>query len=299
MMHNAEPDAGAAQVSVIGLGLMGQALARTLLDAGHPTTVWNRTEAKAADAVARGAALAASPRDAVAASPLVLVCVSDYAAVHALIDPLADALEGRVLVNLSTGTAQEARDTAAWAARRGLTYLDGVVLVDPPAIGTEDAVLLYSGPRAAFDAHEPTLRALGAGTAYLGADHGLSALYDMAVLTAMWSVLNAFLHGAALLETAGVDAATLAPVVVQGVRTIADWVPGYAEQIDAGAYPATDATLHTHVAAMGHLVHESEASGIDAELPRLMKRLADRAVAQGHGDRSYATMIEQFRARAA
>nr|WP_317891397.1 NAD(P)-binding domain-containing protein [Saccharopolyspora pogona] len=79
-------------VTVIGLGLMGQALARAFLGDGRPTTVWNRTAAKAEQLVAQGAELASSVRDAFAASPLVVRCLSDYYAVHELLDPLGDVL---------------------------------------------------------------------------------------------------------------------------------------------------------------------------------------------------------------
>jgi 3-hydroxyisobutyrate dehydrogenase-like beta-hydroxyacid dehydrogenase len=68
------PDSAGAGVTVIGLGLMGQALAGAFLAHGHPTTVWNRSAAKAEELVAHGAPLAASVRDAVAASPLVIIC---------------------------------------------------------------------------------------------------------------------------------------------------------------------------------------------------------------------------------
>jgi 3-hydroxyisobutyrate dehydrogenase-like beta-hydroxyacid dehydrogenase len=283
-----------APVTVIGLGLMGQALAGAFLADGHPTTVWNRSAAKAEQLVARGATLAASARDAVAASPLVVICVTDYQAVRELLDPLEDVLAGRVLVNLTSGTSKQARETADWAALRGITYLDGVILAIPPAIGTADAAVLYSGPRQAFDTHESTLRSLGVGT-HLGVDHGLSSLYEMAMLSVMWSVLNGFLHGAALLETAKVDAATLAPIVNQGIGAMTDWISAYADQIDAGKYPADDSTIDTHLAAMEHLVQESESLGINVELPTFVKTLADRAVAQGRGSNSYAAMIEQFR----
>jgi 3-hydroxyisobutyrate dehydrogenase-like beta-hydroxyacid dehydrogenase len=286
-------DSAGTEVTVIGLGLMGQALAGTFLAHGHPTTVWNRSSAKAEELVARGATLAASVRDAVAASPLVIICVTDYDAVRELLDPLEE-LAGRVVVNLTSGTSKQARETAEWAAQRGATYLDGVILAIPPAIATPDATLLYSGPRAAFEAHEPTLQRLGT-TTYLGADHGMSSLYDMAVLSVMWSVLNGFLHGTAILATAKVDAATAAPVMNRLIPTMTEWISRYADQIDAGKYPADDSTIDTHLAAMEHLVHESESLGVNAELPKLVKALADRAVADGHGGDSYAAMIEQFR----
>lgn len=284
-------------VTVIGLGLMGQALAEAFVRDGHDTTVWNRTAAKAEPLVAQGAKLAGSVADAVAASPLVVVCVSDYDAVHTLLDPLGDddVLDGRVLVNLTSGTSQGARDTAKWAAGHGSTYLDGAILAAPAGIGTADGLILYSGPRAAFEAHEPQLKALGGATTYLGEDHGLSSLYDVAMLGLMWGIGKGFLHGAALLGAAGVDASAFAPFAREGIRTVADWVSGYAEQIDEGVYPALDSSLDTHVASMGHLVHESEALGVSADFPKFVKSLADRAVAAGHGGEGYATLIEQFR----
>ena len=288
------PDADRTSVTVIGLGLMGQALAGAFLRDGHPTTVWNRTAAKAEQLVAQGAKLADSAGDAVAASPLVVVCVSDYDAVHELLDPLGEVLDGRVLVNLTSGTSAQARETAEWAARRDSAYLDGAIMAIPPTIGAADAVILYSGPRSAFDQHEATLRCLGAATTYLGVDHGLSSLYDVAVLSLMWSILNGFLQGAALLGTAGVDAATFAPLASKGIGTVTDWLSAYAQQIDDGTYPAGDSTIDTHLAAMEHLIHESESLGVNAELPRFIKVLTNQAIADGHGGNGYPAMIEQF-----
>lgn len=281
-------------MTVIGLGLMGRALAETFLRQGHPTTVWNRTAAKAGDLVAQGARLAGSAREAVTASPLVVICVSDYTAVRDLLDPLGEAVSGRVLVNLTSGTAQDARDSADLVARLGGSYLDGAILAGPAEIGAADAVILYSGPQAAFDLHEPALSGLAGGTTHLGADHGLASLYDGAMLGLMWSILNGFLHGAALLGAAGVDAMTFVQIAKAGISTVADWVPAYAKQIDEGAYPVLDASIDTHAAAMEHLIHESEALGVSAELPRFAKALADRATAAGRGGDSYAALIEQF-----
>jgi 3-hydroxyisobutyrate dehydrogenase-like beta-hydroxyacid dehydrogenase len=283
-------DARHTPVTVIGLGLMGRALATAFLRDGYPTTVWNRTAAKAEELVAQGATLAESVGAAVAISQLVVVCVSDYDAVRELLDQ--EALDDRVLVNLTSGTSAQAREMAA---QQGATYLDGAIMAVPSAIGTADAVILHSGSRSAFDQHEQTLRTLGAGTTYLGEDAGLSSLHDVAVLGLMWSILNGFLQGAALLGAAGVDATAFAPLAIRSTATVADWLSGYAQQIDDGTYPPDDATIDTHLAAMTHLVHESESVGVNADLPRLIKALTDRALADGHGAHSYAAMIEQFR----
>ncbi|MGV9328164.1 NAD(P)-dependent oxidoreductase [Streptosporangium sandarakinum] len=280
-------------VTVIGLGLMGRALAGAFLRAGHPTTVWNRTASKADRLVAEGARPAPTVGDALGASSLAIICVTDYQAMYELLDASDGELDGKTLINLTSGDSAQAREAARWAGQRGAHYLDGAIMAIPSAIGTAEAVILHSGPQPDFEAHRSTLDALGTVT-HLGADHGLASLYDVAGLAMMWSVLNAWLQGTALLRTAGVDAATYAPFARQIAATVAEWLPGYAEQIDNGSFPAEVSALETDARAMAHLIEESEAVGVNAELPKLIKSMADRSIAAGHGGEQYPVLIEEF-----
>jgi 3-hydroxyisobutyrate dehydrogenase-like beta-hydroxyacid dehydrogenase len=280
-------------VTVIGLGLMGRALAGAFLKAGHPTTVWNRTTSKADRLVAEGARLAPTVGDALKASSLTIICVTDYQAMRELLGARDIELESTMLINLTSSSSAEARAAAQWAEQRGADYLDGAIMAIPPAIGTAEAVILYSGPQTDFEAHKSTLDALGTVT-YLGADHGLASLYDVAGLAMMWSVLNAWLQGTALLRTAGVDAGTYAPFAQWIAALVAEWLPGYAEQIDSGSFPAEVSALETDARAMAHLIEESEAVDVNAELPRLIKAMADRSIAAGHGGEQYPVLIEEF-----
>jgi 3-hydroxyisobutyrate dehydrogenase-like beta-hydroxyacid dehydrogenase len=287
-------------VSVLGLGLMGQALARAFLKAGHTTTVWNRSAGKADGLVADGALLAAAPADAVAASDLVVVCVSTYDVVHDLIGPLGDGLRGKAVVNLTSGSSEQARRAAEWAARNGAAYLDGAVMITPPGIGAETSVLFYAGDKAVFAAHEPVLRVLGGGTTYLGTDHGRPALFDVSLLGLMWGALNSFLHGVAVVETGGVKAQEYLPWVHMWLDAIKIFTADYAAQIDAGdeKFPANDATLETHLGALKHLVEESEALGVDTALPKYSEALMEGVIARGHAGNSYASVVKAYRRQA-
>ncbi|MEV0693641.1 hypothetical protein [Streptomyces sp. NPDC050388] len=75
---------------------------------------------------------------------------------------------------------------------------------------------------------------------------------------------------------------------------VAGWLPGYARQVDSGSFPAEVSALETDARAMAHLIEESEAMGVNAELPRLIKALADRSIAAGHGGEQYPVLIEEF-----
>ncbi|YCK33871.1 NAD(P)-dependent oxidoreductase [Actinomadura sp. ATCC 39365] len=152
------------KVTVIGLGSMGTAIAEAFIRAGHPTTVWNRTSHKAALLAARGAIHAEAIEDAVAASPLVITCLTTYEDTRQILQPVAAALSGRTLATLNSGSPAGARETAAWADSHAARYLDGAVKNVPAAVGAPDTLIYYSGNKAVFDAWEPTLTTLGGDT---------------------------------------------------------------------------------------------------------------------------------------
>ncbi len=269
-------------VTVIGLGLMGTALARAFLDAGHHTTVWNRSTARADPLVAAGATRAETVRDAVEASPLVIACVLDDAALHTVLDPVAGALSGRTLVNLTSGTPEQARATAAWAADHGIDHLDGKILAIPSTIGSPEAFLLYCGPEETFGAHEPTLSALGSAT-HLGTDPGLASLYDLGLLGVFYGTLTGFLHSLAVLGAEGIGARAFLPYATNILGVLPVVFADLADQVETGEYGGREAQIDMQAAFVDHMIEVSETRGVDPAFPAYVKGLMDRAIAAGHG----------------
>ena len=295
---NAEtlPSTKKTPVTVIGLGNMGSALAAALLERGHPTTVWNRSPDKAKPLVDRGARLAATPEEAVAAAELIVACVLDHDALHTVVDPVAASggLAGKALVNLTSGSPEQADEAAAWAGSLGLGYLDGAVMTTPPGVGNPEMMFLYSGSGDVFEAHRPALAALG-DPLYLGEEPGHASLYDVALLGLMWSTFTGWLHGTALVE-ATVKATDFTPVALRWLtHAVAGFLTTYAPQVDAGRYPGDDATVDVQIATIDHLIHAAAARGVDNALPELLKAAMELAAAAGHGQDSYASLIEVLR----
>jgi 3-hydroxyisobutyrate dehydrogenase-like beta-hydroxyacid dehydrogenase len=98
-----------SDITVIGLGLMGSALARAIQRAGHDMTVWNRSPAKMQPFVDDGVAAARNVGLAITASPVILICIDSYAVTNTMLqsDDIAPLLTGRTVVQLSTGTPKE------------------------------------------------------------------------------------------------------------------------------------------------------------------------------------------------
>ena len=125
-------------VSVVGLGQMGSALVAPLLRGGNKVTVWNRSAEKAKPLVALGAELAGNIEEAINASELIVVCLSDYGTSDALFrsPEIERLLKGKTLLQLTTGTGDEAARSAIWADDIGMDYLDGAIMDYPRAVGT-------------------------------------------------------------------------------------------------------------------------------------------------------------------
>lgn len=282
-------------VTVLGLGPMGAALASALLAAGHPTTVWNRTPAKADPLVARGATRADSLADAVTASPLVVVCVLDYQVARSLLEPAAAELRGRTVVNLTADSPDRAADLAGWTAAQGIDYLDGSIMSLVSTIGTPEGVLLVSGPEPVFRAHQERLAALGT-VSYVGAEPTRAAALDVAILDVFWTAMNGVVHAYALARAYGITAQELLPHALQILQVAAEVAPELAERADAGNYHEPDSSLISNATGMAHIIHAAHAQGIDASVLAAAKEVAERAIAAGHGEGDFARLVETLAA---
>ncbi|MEZ3182247.1 NAD(P)-binding domain-containing protein [Streptomyces pimonensis] len=286
-------------VTVLGLGPMGRALAGAFLDAGVRTTVWNRTPGRDAELIARGAVPASSPEEAVSAAPLTVVCVVNYDASDVVLrqDAVTAALKGRTVVNLSADTPERARDTAGWAGRHGVRYLDGAIMTPTPTIGTDDAVFLHSGPAELYREHRPVLAALGGSHTHLGEEAGRAAAYDIALLDIFWTSMAGYAHALAVARAEGVTATELAPFA-QGIAAILP--PLFAEfaaDADAGTYSGELNPITSAASTMAHVVHASEAHGIDASVMRVIEGQARRVIALGHGTDGFTRVAEMVARR--
>ncbi|MFE7192810.1 NAD(P)-binding domain-containing protein [Kitasatospora sp. NPDC057541] len=255
-----------APLTLLGLGAMGTALAGAWLAAGHPLTVWNRTAARAEPLAARGAVVVATAAEAVAANRLVVVCLLDDDSVE---EALADAdLTGRDVVNLITSTPGTARARAAWATGRGARYLDGGIMAVPPMIGVPQAgpYVFYSGSQELFEEHRAALAA-PADARYVGADAGLAALHDVALLSAMYGMLGGVAHAFALVRGESVDPRSLAPLLSSWLTAMTGSVAATAEQLAAGDYTGgVVSNLAMQVAGVPTFLRTAEEQGVSPEL---------------------------------
>ena len=272
-----------ATVTVLGLGPMGQALTRALLEKGHRTTVWNRTEAKAADVRRRGAVWAAGgPADAVRASDLTLINVVDHDVVDALLTRVGDAVDGRTVAGLSSDTPERVRQTAKLVADAGGRYLDGAIMTPTDTIGTSDASVLFAGPERLYDTHRGVFAALGRST-WLGEDHGRAAAFDMSLLDLFWTSVGGFQHALAVAKANGITPTELLPHALGIAGILTPIFTEIAERVEQDRHGEASAPVSSVASSVRHLIAASHDADIDAGILEVFRDYVDAAVAAGHG----------------
>lgn len=279
-------------VTVIGLGSMGGALAEAFIRAGHPTTVWNRTPAKAASLVAAGARQANDINDAVTASPIVITCLTTFDDNLAALRPAAGALHGRALVTLNSGSPAGARQTAAWASGHGARFLAGAIKNVPSAVGASDTLLYYSGDKAVFEEFESTLKVLGGDTVHLGDPVDLAALYEMAVGAILLPALVGFFHGAAAIRARGLESASMVRFASKWLDMIKSLLPTYADEIDRSDYTNAASSVHLFLAAVADDTDLARETNVDTAWLAPLHDLLRRAADAGHGEHSISALTE-------
>ena len=208
-----------SDITVIGLGVMGSALAQTLLQSGYKVTVWNRTPSKVADLADRGAITAVSCSEAIAASPLIVICIKSHSDTRQLLES-TENLESRNIIELSTGSAPEAESLAEWIRSEGAGCLIGMIATFPRDIGNEDSTIVTVGDEALWEQSEKMLKTLAGKSTYIGDNIGSLAILYSALFLPRQGFMFGMIYGALLCKKAGLPLHTY---VEQMPLTIKVW----------------------------------------------------------------------------
>ena len=290
-------DLSASEITVVGLGRMGSALARALLAAGRKVTVWNRDGAKALPLGEAGARVAPSLADAISASPISLVCIGQYESWIAMLRALPeDVLSQHVVVQLSTGAADEAPPLEALHEARGARSLDGAIFAFPSAVGTGHCTIYLSGDAQAFTLVQTAIAPLGE-LRYLGEPIQLANALDGALLLFSFGSMMSYLQATALFEAAGLPIQQLAEPAEAVGGSLKSWIRSLTPALASGDYRGEDVTLNTLHDVWNLARAYADRSGLPSPLLRTFEALSQSAIDAGHGEAEFAAMIEAFRPR--
>ena len=287
-------------VTVIGLGQMGGALARAFLKSGKAIAVWNRNRDRAADLERLGAVWANSPAEAIAASKTTILCLSDYAAASSVLDAekVSESLRGRLVVQLSSGTPKQARQLEQWTLGQGANFLDGAISAWPSQIGGPDASIVIAGQSPAFHSAAPLLQLLAANLTYLGADVGhANVLFNsaLAYFTGHWI---GFTQGAAICAEEGLDTAEFGEMIASLSTTFAGDLRHMGSVIKEGRFDDPESTIKSVSRDIARLVDIADDLKIHNGFPIFAANLFRTAANSGYAAEEHCAIVKVLRAPA-
>lgn len=280
-------------VTLLGLGTMGNGMAKQLLAAGFPLTVWNRSPEKARALEAAGARLADTPRSAAAAADVVISMVADDAASRAVwlgdTGALAGARPGTVLIESSTASPAWIRELAALARDQGCTLIDAPVTGSRTEAASGRLLFLAGGDPAAIEQVSDVLAAMGRGVLPLG-PVGSGAFVKLVNNFVCGVQVAALAEAITLIQASGLDRDRALSVLLDGAPG-SPLVRGVSARM---LHP--DDEVHFAVDLMGkdltYAMSEAAAHHIDLATARAALQLFHAAGERGLGRRDIAAVVE-------
>ena len=272
-----------ARIGFIGLGIMGQSMARHLQAAGHPLAVYNRSPDKAAALVARGATACATPAQVARQSDVVITMVgypSDVEQVWLGADGLVANARNALLIDMTTSSPALAKRLAAEAAKAGHQALDAPV--SGGDVGAREAKLsiMAGGEVSAFEKALPILKLMGANTVHMGGA-GAGQHTKMSNQIVIASTIMGVCEGLAYAKAAGLDSTALLQCIgggaaggfqlnVMGARIAkGDFAPGF--------------FIEHFIKDLGIALAEAKAMGLELPGASLARKLYDEMARKGLG----------------
>jgi putative dehydrogenase len=270
-------------VAVIGLGIMGGAIARNLVAAGFRVSGFDIDRGRAAAAASSGVAVRGAAAEVVRDADLVLTSLPSVAALDETVAGLvAEPRPGVIVAEISTlpiEAKEAARDRLAAA---------GIVMLDCPLSGTgaqavtRDLALYGSGDKAAFTRCREAFAAFARVSHYLGAFGNGSRMKFVANL--LVAVHNVAAAEAIVLGTkAGLDPERILDVIGSGAGTSRIFeLRG--PMMARGSYTPPTATMHVLQKDSAIIAAFARALGVDTPMLSAAAPLYDEAEAQGYAE---------------
>jgi 3-hydroxyisobutyrate dehydrogenase-like beta-hydroxyacid dehydrogenase len=283
------------RVGFVGLGHMGSAMARRLVDAGYDVTVWTRTAAHVDELAARGATRAESPEDAIAAGHLFSMLASEDV-VRAVLPPglLRASPPGFVHVNHATISARAADEFAADAADGGYGYVAAPVIGRPNVAAAGALTILAAGTPAAVEASMPMLEVMGRRVWHYGSVASAANLAKIGVNYLIAHALQALAESITLLERYSLDTGQFVQMINDSVFP-GPVYGGYGDAIARGSYTPPGFTTVLGLKDVKLALQAAADAGVRLPSGPLLGDIFETTVAEVGDDLDWAAIAEVTR----
>lgn len=283
----------AMRVAMLGTGIMGSGMVRSMRREGIEVAVWNRHPENAAPLKDSGARVCDDAADAVREADAVITMVRDADAVLDVMMPLADELpDGCVWLQMSTIGLEGTERVRSLAADHGLTVLDAPVLGTKAPAESGKLVVVVSGDRSLEKDVAPVLEAVGSRSMWVGDEPGPATALKLVVNSWVASLNVATAQAVALARGLDLDP-TLFLDAIEGGASDSAFAHAKGELMLSGEFAPSFAV--DSVAKDVELMRDAaEGAGVATSFLDELLTLYRRSAEQGHADEDMAAVIAAF-----
>ncbi|MGA5039727.1 NAD(P)-dependent oxidoreductase [Streptomyces capoamus] len=277
-------------VSVLGTGIMGAAMARNLLRAGHTVRAWNRTRVKAEPLAVDGAHVTGSPAEAVEGADVVLTMLYDGPATLDVMREAAPALRsGAAWAQSTTAGLEGIGDLAAFARDHDLVFFDAPVLGTREPAEAGRLLVLAAGPAEHRAAVTPVFDAVGARTVWTGEDGAAGTATRLKLVANSWVLAATAATGEvlALAKALGVDPQGFFDAIAGGPLDMG-YLHAKAELVLGDRLTPPQFAVATAAKDARLIVRAGEAHGVRLDVAAASAARLERAAEQGHAEEDMA-----------
>jgi 3-hydroxyisobutyrate dehydrogenase len=280
-------------VAVLGTGIMGAGMTRSLLREGHEVTVWNRSTDKAKPLADDGARVAETAADAVADADVVITMLFDTDAVARTIEPVLPRFrDGAVWVQASTVGIEGTDRLAALARDAGVDYLDTPMLGTKAPAENGQLVVLASGPSSLRDTVAPVFDAIGSRTQWVSETIGDASRLKLAINAWIGVMVNGIAQSIALARGLGIDPQQFLDAV-DGGAVNAPYVQLKGKAMIDGEYtPSFE--LDGVIKDTDLITAALREAGVDTTLATAVRDRLAAASSDGHGAQDMAAVVHAY-----
>jgi len=284
------------QVGLIGVGLVGSALAERLAGAGFAVAAYDLNPEFGIAIAGIPVRAATSARDATTGAAIVLLALPDTNATETVIGDIAPVLDtGTIMIDVSTDDPDRIATLAATLRQRGVWLIDAPLSGSSVQIRAGDAVAIAGGERAPFDNAAPIFNAISRHAFHLGPS-GSGHRAKLATNLLLGLSRAALAEGLVFAEALGLDPSSF--------LAMARVTPAYSRAIDAKGekmiardYAPPESRVRQHRKDVALMLAAAARLGCVLPLSAVHAALLDGAIAAGDGDLDSAAIIEELRRR--
>ena len=284
------------KIGIIGLGMLGNAVALHLLDSGFEVTVYNRTKEKTLQVKEKGAKIATSPKEITGNSELVIIIVKDAEAVKQVSFEKNGIIEGNheklIVADMSTINPTQSKKISEKFQEHGINKLDIPVMGGPNVAITGELVMMASGNKESFDSCKNVFDKIANKVFFLG-ESGVAHSVKLAMNLQITMLALALSEGITLVEKSNVD-----PKIFLEILNSTYFKTGMSEKkaykMIEGKYNTTF-TLANLKKDITTITNTAKSLGIELPMISKAEKVYEEAINEGFGEIDYTGIIEYIK----